>query len=108
MDTALESAALPAFPADLATEIRLVVQALPYTSLQPARIFTVWVQGEHLTVPYRLYNPEPAEDVTGRLSATQAKILHCLYTRHHDGHVRQRHLNQIIDATDPDVPAENF
>ncbi|GAA4420199.1 hypothetical protein ACFQV2_24910 [Actinokineospora soli] len=101
MDTALETTALPAFPADLATEVRPVAQALPPASLHPAGTFNVWVQGEHLTIPYRLYNPEPADDVISRLSPTQAKILHCLYTRHHDGHVRQLHLNQIIDATDP-------
>jgi hypothetical protein len=101
MDIALESATLPAFPADLATEVRPFAQALPYTRLHPAGIFDVRVQGEHLTVPYRLYNPEPAEDVTGRLSPMQAKILHCIYTRHHDDHVRQRHLNQIIDTTEP-------
>lgn len=26
--------------------------------------------------------------------------MHRLYTRHHDGHVRQRHLARIIEVTD--------
>ncbi|MEU7767541.1 hypothetical protein AB0B25_20725 [Nocardia sp. NPDC049190] len=101
MDAALEFALLPAFPAFLAADVRAVVQTLPPAHLPPAGSFRLWVQGEHLTLPYRLYNPAPAEDVSGRLSTRQAKVLHCPYTRHHDGHVRQHHLDQIIDATDP-------
>ena len=117
MNDALELALLPAFPAALATDVRVVAQALlparlhaiysnarhnaPDQLLAPIGSFTVRVQGEHLTIPGRLYNPEPGDDVFGQLSAKQTKLLHCLYTRHHDGYVRQYHLNQIIDATDP-------
>ncbi|MGW4091529.1 hypothetical protein [Nocardia sp. NPDC004750] len=101
MDAALGLALLPAFPASLAADLRVVAQALPPARFQPTGAFTVRVRGEHLTLPYRLYNPEPAEDVFDRLSMRQTKVMHCLYTRHHDGHVRQRHLDQIIDATDP-------
>ncbi|MFC4010818.1 hypothetical protein ACFOY2_26560 [Nonomuraea purpurea] len=100
MDTALELALLPAFPTALAADVRAVVQTLPESRLQPAGSFTAWIQGEHITIPYRLYNPVPADDLSG-LPAVQAKVLHCLYTRHHDGHIRQRHLSQISDATDP-------
>jgi hypothetical protein len=101
MDTALELAILPAFPAALAADVRAVAQTLPHAGLQPAGVFSVWIHGEPLSILYRLYNPEPADDLSDRLSAVQTKVLHCLYTRHHDGHVRQRHLSQIIDATDP-------
>lgn len=55
MDAAPGSAALAAaFPAALAAEVRLVAQVL-----SPAGSVRVWVQGEHLATPYRLYNPEP-------------------------------------------------
>lgn len=102
LNTALELVLLAAFPAALADDVRVVAQALP-----PARYpvlsggFNVLVEGEHLAIPYRLCTPMPAEDTSARLSATQTKILHCLYSRHSDGFVRQHHLNQIIDATDP-------
>ncbi|MFE3446030.1 hypothetical protein ACFXNW_23630 [Nocardia sp. NPDC059180] len=79
----------------------VIAQILPPAHLEPAGSFAVRVEGEDLTIPYRLYNAELAEDVFGRLSARQTKILHCLYTRHHDGRVRQHHLNRIIEATDP-------
>jgi hypothetical protein len=102
MDADLLPVACSAFPTALAADVRAAVQTMPEASHPPAGSFEkVWVQGEDLTIPDRLYNPEPADDPSRRLSAVQVKILHCLYTRHHDGHVRQRHLSQIIDATDP-------
>jgi hypothetical protein len=102
MDANLLPVASSAFPAALATDVRAAAQTMPEASLRPAGTFEeVWVRGEYLTIPDRLYNPEPADDLLGRLSAVQVKILHCLYTRHHDGRVRQRHLSQIIDAIDP-------
>ncbi|MFI9561455.1 hypothetical protein [Nonomuraea endophytica] len=101
METSLQPAALAAFPAALADDVCAVTQTVPEAHLQPAGSCSAWVDGEQLTIPYRLYNREPDEDLGANLSAVQAKILHCLYTRHHDGRVRQRHLGQIIDATDP-------
>jgi hypothetical protein len=55
--------------------------------------FTVTVAGEPVTIPQRIYNPE---QVGARLTETQALILHCLYSRHHDGFVRQRHLKELL------------
>jgi hypothetical protein len=102
MNADLLSVACSAFPAALFADVHAAAQTMPEASYPPAGTFDeVWVQGEHLTIPDRLYNPEPAADLVGRLSAVQVKILHCLYTRHHDGYVRQRHLREIIDATDP-------
>ena len=48
------------------------------------------VDGEPLTLPYRLHLP--AAD-------TARSLIHaCLLTRHPDGHVRERYLQQIIRA----------
>ncbi|WP_431964303.1 hypothetical protein [Nocardia sp. bgisy134] len=102
LNTALELVLLAAFPAALADDVRVVAQGLPparYPVL--SRGFNVLVEGEHLAIPYRLCTPAPSDDTTAQLSATQTKILHCLYSRHSDGYVRQHHLNQIIGATDP-------
>lgn len=102
MDAELLSVARSAFPAALATDVCATVQTMSEAGLPPGGPFEkVWVQGECLTIPDRLYNPEPPDDLAEQLPPAQSKILHCLYTRHHDGHVRQRHLSQIIDATDP-------
>ena len=101
MDSVVETALLPAFPANLAADVSAVTEILPHARLHPSGAYNVRVQGEHLSIPYRLYNPEPDGDLPGRLSPVQASILHCIYTRHHDGHVRQHHLSQVIEAADP-------
>jgi hypothetical protein len=58
----LETALLPAFPANLAADVRAVAAVLPQARLHPSGSYAVRVQGEHLSIPYRLYNPEPAGD----------------------------------------------
>ncbi len=52
-------------------------------------------------VPGRLCNDEPPTDVVASLSSRQRQLLHCLYSRHCDGVVRQRHLEEVVGSTDP-------
>lgn len=54
-----------------------------------------------MTIPGRLYNDEPPPDAMASLSSHQRQLLHCLYSRHCDGMVRQRHLAKVVDSTDP-------
>lgn len=45
----------------------------------------------------RVYNAEPPEEAVAALGRIPRCVLACIYTRHHDGYVRQRHLQQIVD-----------
>jgi hypothetical protein len=89
-----------AFPAALHADVAAVLAMMPPADLPPlGRTFGVEVNSEHLAIPYRIYNPEPpGDDVIAGLSATQKTVLQCLYTRHHDGFVRQRYLQQAIES----------
>ena len=62
---------------------------------------TVQIDGESLVIPCRVYNPEPADRAVASLPDLQQVILHCIYTRHHDGFVRQKHLEHAVR---PDYP----
>jgi hypothetical protein len=73
-----------------------VVSGLPNARLSGS--FSVQVDGEPLTIPYRIYSPEPPAGDVSSLSSTQQTLLHCLYTRHHDGFVRQRHLERVLGS----------
>ncbi|MET8670520.1 hypothetical protein G6W47_13785 [Streptomyces sp. CAI-21] len=57
--------------------------------------------GESVDIPSRVYDEEPGECPGPGLTGTQRLILHCLYSRHHDGHVRQRHLEALLPAAEP-------
>lgn len=95
------SALLAAFPAALRTDAVEVAQAMPVARLPATRPFAVGVEGEPVVIPYRLYNPEPTSAVVETLSPTQRTMLACLYTRHHDGHVRQRYLRRVAEEVHP-------
>jgi hypothetical protein len=90
-----------AFPLSLAGDGQVVSRVIPPTRLPPTQPFQVDVQGETVAIPYRLYNDEPGDDARNQLSPTQQTMLRCLYTRHHDGLVRQRHLEQVIGVWEP-------
>lgn len=90
-----------AFPTSVRQRIPAVLEILPPTRLMPVSSFTVSVQGESVTIPYRLYNDEPESEAQQTLSPDQRTILHCLYTRHHDGRIRHRHLEQASESLQP-------
>ncbi|MEU8760078.1 hypothetical protein [Streptomyces sp. NPDC048659] len=90
-----------AFPAELAGDAEAVASVMPASRRLPAAPFSVVVEGQQVLIPYRLYNDEPLADAVASLSSRQRRLLHCLYSRHCDGVVRQRHLEKIVRSTDP-------
>ena len=77
-----------AFPHHLAREVQDLARHLDLPNGYQG--IAVTLDGEPLTLPYRLHLP--AAD-------TARSLIHaCLLTRHPDGHVRERYLQQIIRA----------
>lgn len=89
-----------AFPRALHADVAAVLALMPAASLSPVGWFDVSVAGERVRIPYRLYADEPAADAHQDLTLLQQAVLSCLYTRHHDGHVRQRHVERIATRTE--------
>jgi hypothetical protein len=85
-----------AFPATLWPEVAVVAAAIPESGVVPAAPFVVRVDRELVSIPYRIHNAEVSPDAARRLSPVQRTIMSCLYTRHDDGFVRQRHLEAIV------------
>ncbi len=54
---------------------------------------------ELLRIPYRLYFNEPNPDKEKLLTDQQKTILNCIYLRHHNGFVRQKRLEKLVDTT---------
>lgn len=107
---------LAAFPPSAAGDVAPALTAIPAHSyakptgslLSPTSTdsqghpYTILLEGHELSIPYRMYNdviwPAAIPEV---LSPSQRTVLGCMYTRHHDGGVRQRWLREII-ASDED------
>lgn len=95
-------APIDAFPSSLRPSVEdpRFRRCLPDTDLDSAGQFTVNVAGEQVHIPYRIYNPPPADEWLARLAPHQQRMIHCLFTRHHDGHVRQHSVERIIGSSE--------
>ncbi|SHL01091.1 hypothetical protein [Hymenobacter psychrotolerans] len=65
--------------------------------LHPSLNQEVLLLGQKLTIPGRVYSELPTEEAITTLSSSQQVILNCLFLRHHDGFVRQKCLEQLVD-----------
>lgn len=93
----------PMFPAVLWPAASTLLLALPDAELAPATDgFTVLVQGEQLSVPYRVYYaPQNLQSVIARSSGDTRMLALCLGTRHWNGYVREDCLRQLIGNDRP-------
>lgn len=98
-----------AFPRCLQEPLSAALDGLPQPAYPPAGSITtsnsrewpqITVQGEPIEIPYRIYNDVPSIDLSPEDSHVRVAI-DCLYTRHHDGFVRQAALRRVLDAQNP-------
>jgi hypothetical protein len=85
-----------AFPSSL---IGLVTRLEPLlsspTERDPSHSFSVNCAGETLHLPQRIYYPPPSDGAFRALQGAEQSIVACWFTRHHDGHVRERFLRAL-------------
>ena len=98
----IKSTFIKAFPSSLNADIEEILSVLgfsgSYTFSSDSQI--VNLDNENLSIPYRIYFDEPNSRDEQKLSEQQKNILNCFYTRHHNGLVRQRRLELLLDKTD--------
>lgn len=89
-----------AFPSSIATDVNAVLSVIPPSEHAPTEhdIGPVRVAGEVLHIPFRIYSPEPPAEARSSLAVEARAVLDCLYTRHHDGHVREKYLRAVISS----------
>jgi hypothetical protein len=93
-----------ALPRYLAVDAAAVVHVIPCASQAGAgHVGPVVVGDAELSIPYRIYNDEPARELLVELTATQRLLVHAFYTRHHDGRVRERNLDQVVGSSEPRI-----
>ncbi|CAM5317174.1 hypothetical protein [Streptomyces atroolivaceus] len=99
--SAPSEALVAAFPARLAEDVRAVLPIMPDARVLRAGPLPVEVEGVRIALPSRIHHDEPGGEPERSLTGTQQVILHCLYSRHHDGRVRQRRLGVIVGSSEP-------
>ena len=106
---------LNAFPSIIHEDVNAVLDILPFevnkVTLSGGQVHkvdnlihpdtaAVQFETESLTIPYRLYFNEPEKEKEASLTETQKTILNCIYLRHHNGYLRQRRLEQLINKNE--------
>lgn len=89
------------FPAHLKEDVSKVLSIIPnskYSVLN--KIEKLLVNDDYIEIFSRVYFDEPGESKVNSLSENQKLILNCIYTRHDDGFIRQKHLKQLAFSND--------
>lgn len=98
-----------AFPSRLHSAALEVFGALPASDYEPVGdIATSYrracpglrLASEQVSIPYRIYNPRPGQSLLQRLDDERSLVLSCIYSRHHDGFVRQEFVSRILTSDD--------
>lgn len=90
------------FPAAMHDAVAAACDVLPNADHASLGSNEVFLGGESLCIPYRVYMEEPTEQDLTRIDGNLGhQILHCIYSRHHDGFVRQRHVEAIVGLPHP-------
>lgn len=90
------------FPTRVRDDARVVVDALPEAQHVPTeRAQLVLVEGEEVAIPSRVSHPQLSAGSVGSLSNVQRLIGACVYSRHHDGYVREASCAAITASTEP-------
>jgi hypothetical protein len=102
------------FPSTLRKDVEKAIEVLPLnehnvllTGGQIHQVDNLIHQDEQLVlldkelikIPYRLYFNEPNPEKEKLLTDLQKTILNCIYLRHHNGFVRQKRLEKLVETT---------
>jgi len=88
---------IQAFPKACTKDVEAVIRLLPRRYFKPVTWGEIDVTffGEQLILPSRLYLDEITEAKIQTLSETQRWLLYCMYTRHHDGFIREKYVQRL-------------
>tara|TARA_B110001454_G_scaffold106457_1_gene100166 strand:+ start:633 stop:1196 length:564 start_codon:yes stop_codon:yes gene_type:complete len=91
-----------AFPRFLSQDVIIVegLIAKCRTDHQPAGNISktpLWIENEELNIPFRVYSEQLSDSQIGNLTYEQRRIYWCIYSRHHNGHVREKCLRKLIE-----------
>jgi hypothetical protein len=98
-----------AFPSRLHSAASEAFESLPASAYEPVGdIATSYkracprlrLASEQPSIPYRIYNPTPEQSLLQQLDDERSLVLSCVYSRHHDGFVRQEFVSRILASDD--------
>ena len=74
------------------------------SSISPDSIGPILLNGEQLSIPYRVYLQEPEADRLSALTGIQQLILSAILSRSSDGFVREKCVRELLRSDEPWIP----
>lgn len=92
-----------AFPATLRDDVLAALAEVPAGPHSPhiAGAEPVRVGEELVTIPYRIYTAPLTSTALAKLPPLHQTIVACIYTRHHDGRVREAAVHPVMTSDAP-------
>lgn len=85
-----------AFPPCLAEDVRVVLSLWRKKTFHVSGTFCVRFHETELVIPERMYDKPISSRLVNKMTDQQQMIAACLFSRHHDGFVRQNQLEKIL------------
>jgi len=96
-----------AFPKEFAEDVKVVFYKLRAAPKELLPFFydhtAEWtlLSGEKIIIPYRSYIRDNLT-FPNKMTARQELIYHCICSRNHNGYVRQKHIEALLDSDTPE------
>ena len=76
----------------------------PEWLVSPDSIGPIRLNGEELSIPFRVYFLEPEPDCSSGLTNVQQLILNAILSRSHNGYVREKCVRKLLQSDEPWIP----
>lgn len=96
-----------AFPKEFAEDVQVVFHAMRAAPKELLPFFfdhtaeCTLLSGEKITLPYRIYLSDDLS-FSNKMTERQEMIYHCICSRNHNGYVRQKHIEALLDSDPPE------
>lgn len=87
------------FPRDVRSKLSSWPMTDPSNPVGNNAIEPVIVNDEEVHIPYGVYFGDPI--LSDARSKIETAMIHCVYTRHHDGYRRESHLKHVLRSPSP-------
>ncbi len=89
-----------AFPSSTAKDVQIVLGIFYDYKIEASTstIGKIHLAGEEIYIPARIYSEEAKPETLTFLTETQALILACLFSRHHNGYIRQKQIPTMLTS----------
>jgi hypothetical protein len=85
-----------AFPVRVRPEIGPATAIMPAAAFRSDDSVVTFTAAGRIAIPGRIHNPEPDPARESELTETRRTVLDCLYSRHADGRIRQRRIENVL------------